>query len=794
MGEPAGLPAIAQSGSKIPPPPAAASASRPPRAKGFEFTFEREDWTLFRSLSTLSQKAGVPVHLLPRLVLKELADNALDAGGAVRVGKLEDGGWYVEDDGPGIAGDPADIARLFSIRRPLVSSKLLRLPTRGALGNGLRVVVGAVLASGGRLALGTRGQRLHLRPQDNGETLVTFEPCSRTIGTRIEVHLGEGLPGSGALEWARSAADLAGRGEAYRGRSSPHWYDGEAFFDLLQAAGSRSVRELVAELDGCTGAKAGRITRAFKGRACSSLSRAEAIELLEAAQREARLVSPQRLGYVGEVDGWPPFHARGEGTFRWGTIGGPCATIPFIVEAWASADRSAHGNTCTVLVNRTPITGTVSLSRWQRDLTLNGCGLSTTLQAAPGRSGIDLRVNIITPYMPITSDGKAPNLSYCGHVIREVAGMAIRRALRAEPPEPKQKSSQKAVVLAELDSAIAKASGNGAYRFSPRQVFYVIRPLVREALGAELQWGNFETIIGDHELEQGEIAGMYRDARGTLYHPHRQDSIPLGTLQVERYRRPEWTFNKILFIEKEGFFEALKEAAWPERHDCALLTSKGQPTRAARDLLDLLGETGEEILFFAVHDADAAGTLIYQSLQEATRARRERRVRVVNLGLEPEEAVAMGLEVEDVEAGERRKPIASYVPADWQDWLRYRRVELNAMTTPQFIGWLDDKMAAFGNGKLVPPAAVLANDLSGGLEHRLYRQITEQILREARIDERVTAALQEITLPLPEDLLATVDQALAEQPAAYWRTAVERIADEVLAAQGREGGLREHGA
>jgi hypothetical protein len=724
-------------------------------------------------------------------VLKELADNALDTGGTVRVGQLGHGGWYVEDDGPGIAGNPAAIARLFSIRRPLVSSKLLRLPTRGAMGNGLRVVAGAVLASDGRLVLETGGRRHDLRPQDNGDTLSTVKPCGRTAGTRIEIYLGEGLRSPDALAWARSAAELAGRGEIYRGRSSPHWYDAEAFFDLLQAAGSRSVRELVAELDGCTGAKAGKIAQAFKGRTCSSLSRAEATALLETAQRQARPVCPQRLGEVGEVPGWPLFHARGEGTFSHGGIGGPRATIPFVVEAWASAGRDAYGNSCSVLVNRTPITGTVTLSRWQRDLTLHGCGLSTTLRAAPGRAGIDLRVNIITPYMPITSDGKAPNLSGCSHLIREVAGKAVRRALRAEPPEPKDKPSQKAVVLAHLEAAIAKASGDGAYRFSPRQVFYVIRPLVRETVGAELQWGNFETIIGDYELEQGEVAGMYRDPRGTLYHPHRKDSIPLGTLQVERYQRPEWTFNKILFIEKEGFFEALKEAAWPERHDCALLTSKGQPTRAARDLLDLLGETGEEILFFAVHDADAAGTLIYQSLQEATRARPERKVRVVNLGLEPEEAVAMGLEVEDVAAGERRKPLASYVPADWQYWLRHHRVELNAMTTPQFIAWLDDKMAAFGNGKLVPPARVLKNDLSETLEHRLHRQITEQILREARIEERVAAALQEIVLPLPEGLRTAVDDALTHQPAASWRAAIALMADQLLAAQG--GGPQERG-
>ena len=183
-------PRRAQPGLKNPSDRAGVSASRPARLKSPEFTFERADWTLFRSLSTLSQKAGVPVHLLPKLVLKELADNALDAGGTVRVGQLQDGGWYVEDDGPGIPGEPADIARLFSIRRPLVSSKLLRLPTRGALGNGLRVVAGAVLASDGSLVLETRGRRLELRPQDSGDTLAAFEPCSRTAGTRIEIESG----------------------------------------------------------------------------------------------------------------------------------------------------------------------------------------------------------------------------------------------------------------------------------------------------------------------------------------------------------------------------------------------------------------------------------------------------------------------------------------------------------------------------------------------------------------------------------------------------------------------------
>jgi hypothetical protein len=115
--------------------------------------FEREDWSLFRTVEGLQQKAGVAKGKLRRLVLKELCDNGLDAGASVSTGGLSGGGYFVEDDGRGIDGTPEEIARLFSFARPLVSTKLLRLPLRGALGNGLRVVAGAVLASEGSLVV-----------------------------------------------------------------------------------------------------------------------------------------------------------------------------------------------------------------------------------------------------------------------------------------------------------------------------------------------------------------------------------------------------------------------------------------------------------------------------------------------------------------------------------------------------------------------------------------------------------------------------------------------------------------
>jgi hypothetical protein len=67
------------------------------------------------------------------------------------------------------------------------------------------------------------------------------------------------------------------------------------------------------------------------------------------------------------------------------------------------------------------------------------------------------------------------------------------------------------------------------------------------------------------------------------------------------------------------------------------------------------------------------------------------------------------------------------------------------------------------------------------------------ILREAGIEERVDAALQKLDLPLPEKLSAVVQAALADQPAASWRAAVEQVASQLLAAQDQADAVLEGG-
>src|SRR5262249_45960272 len=156
--------------------------------------------------------------------------------------------YYIEDNGPGLDGTPEEIASLFSIRRPMRSSKLARLPQRGALGNGLRVVVGAVLASEGSLTIVTRNRRIKLRPEMGGSaTIVEGSQADRPNGTRIEIGFGLTIPrDDDPLRWVESANVIASHGQNYEGKSSPFWYDPAQFYELVLAHGSQPLRSLMA--------------------------------------------------------------------------------------------------------------------------------------------------------------------------------------------------------------------------------------------------------------------------------------------------------------------------------------------------------------------------------------------------------------------------------------------------------------------------------------------------------------------------------------------------------------------
>jgi hypothetical protein len=214
------------------------------------------------------------------------------------------------------------------------------------------------------------------------------------------------------------------------------------------------------------------------------------------------------------------------------------------------------------------------------------------------------------------------------------------------------------------------------------------------------------------------------------------------------------------------------------------VTSKGQPTRAARDLIDLMSGTDEPIQVFCLHDCDAAGTIIFQSLQEATRARPRRSLEIINLGLDPIEAALLAdrglVEIEEV-SYDKRQPVAEYADEEFGEWLQTHRVELNALTTAQFIAWLDEKMSAFA-GKVIPPADVLSDRLTEDVRRRLRESMVNRVLSDARVDERVDEELSRLAgqmtgifAELP-DLVAT---SLDDDPRQHWKDVVGELAERV---------------
>ena len=150
--------------------------------------------------------------------------------------------------------------------------------------------------------------------------------------------------------------------------------------------------------------------------------------------------------------------------------------------------------------------------------------------------------------------------------------------------------------------------------------------------------------------------------------------------------------------------------------------------------------------------------MIYHTLVSETKARRARKITVINLGLEPWEGVAMGLEIEPVEKTDKRRAVAPYVAehdrawekwlnergfGSWEEWLQRYRIELNAMPPAQRIAWLTEKIERYPPRKVVPPADVLHQSRIEAAR----QAIREELTKRARIEERTEKLVAKMKWP-----------------------------------------------
>ncbi|TAF67739.1 MAG: hypothetical protein EAZ55_01595 [Cytophagales bacterium] len=775
--------------------------------------FTQADWQLFLNINTLPQQAGVAKYLLTKLLAKELTDNALDASPDVTIEQEIDDHYNTTlrfiNKNKTFQGDDDTIAHLFSVKRPLTSSKRLRLPKRGALGNGLRVVVAIVYCLKGNLKISTSGRTLQLIPQDDGTTTaIPIAPYEGT-DTIIEVIIPENIFGTTSLDWAEKALKI-NQGTLYEGKTNAYWYDSDSFFSLCQTSPSYlTLLSFILLFEGINTNKAKQISQLFSSNTITNtLNRQQAEQLLTQLRENSQPLPPKKMGAVGTIPNFDAYYLQQASYELPTTQGNHNAQIPCIIEFFAQTSPDIAQ--IQFFVNRTPIIGEVGISYLEKNISIFGCGLHLFTPCATLLKPPIVWVNVLTPYMPIVSNGKEPDLSVLNHFISEgitkISNQLRKKQLQANTNNfsisQEKIPSQKQIVIEYLTQAINKASGEGQYRYSLRQLYYALRPIVITHTQKELKYAHFTQLITEYEYETGkDLQGIYRDERGTLLHPHTHQEIRLGTKNIEKYQRPVYNFNKILYSEKEGFFEILKDTGFLERYDCALLTSKGFASRAARDVIDLLANTEEALTFFCIHDADLSGTLIYQALQGATKARPERKVNIINLGLEPWEGLKMGLEVEKLEKKSNKKAAdyiqkqpteilpqdfinPQYTQPNWEEWLQHYRIELNAMDTPTFLNWLEQKIQPYHTQKVIPDTQYLQTIATQTAENTLKNQIRTMILQKLNIENQIE---QELHQHLPEliakiqqqNLQDAIAQALSENPTHNWLHSLQEILEKI---------------
>ena len=360
-----------------------------------------------------------------------------------------------------------------------------------------------------------------------------------------------------------------------------------------------------------------------------------------------------------------------------------------------------------------------------------------------------------------------------------------------------------------MEQAYNIAGGNGRFTALARQIMYSARKYIQEKVGKPLQTSYFTQVLLPDYIEE---FGCYHwktgyDPRGHLIEPHGGKVINLGTDDVRRFLRnvhdpkhvegifaaanidftgPKHNWSGLLFIEKEGFGPLLREAQFADRYDLATMSTKGMSVTAARELADELCSKFD-IPLLTFRDFDKTGFSISGTLQRDTRRYEfQNDITVIELGLSLDDVRALGL-VEQFEHQYLKKAKRSVLEANlrlngaseeeiafmFADWQKHpgclRRVELNALTSPQFVQFLDDKLQQHGIKKVVPEADELANAYSLFIRNAKVEAVIEKAIGNMDDDGE--------EIEVPKNLERQVRKYLEDHPTARWDEAVQNIAN-----------------
>jgi phosphoglycolate phosphatase-like HAD superfamily hydrolase len=158
----------------------------------------------------------------------------------------------------------------------------------------------------------------------------------------------------------------------------------------------------------------------------------------------------------------------------------------------------------------------------------------------------------------------------------------------------------------------------------------------------------------------------------------------------------------------------------------------------------------------------------------------------------------------------KRRPVSDHIKArdeanrirnpnnepNWETWLQDWRVELNAMTTAEFVAWMNAQFETNGAAKVVPSEELALKSVTESVEAKLVSgasievreerkeelenlqqqmdELEEEIKEEsqARADER----FKEIELPTGSEVVEEIKEWLERRGHSHWRNSIDSVA------------------
>lgn len=350
--------------------------------------------------------------------------------------------------------------------------------------------------------------------------------------------------------------------------------------------------------------------------------------------------------------------------------------------------------------------------------------------------GVSLFVHVISPYFAYMeksktrikaddfSDGLMNVLNYlCKDVIREVdrARREQKRFNNIRVFKKEKQESKTSLMTNHFLEGFNLAKG----RFSTvavRQIFYSIREIVNKTYDITLEKTDYSTftqkIVTEMLERHPELEDkIYFDPRGFFSDPFTKNKTPMGTLDVNRllnryentkdkiydeteriYDLPvEMLYPHVLFIEKAGFNQLLSESGLITKLNLGIISTQGFSNRASKKLMEWFIAQGLDI--YVLHDCDISGYLIADKLADGSQTFK-RGLDVIDIGLNVVDVISLGKTPEVVESDNEYKDALSsltkkeydfFVEKDYNG-VKYRRVELNALTNDEFIALIEKKI------------------------------------------------------------------------------------------------------